>query len=102
MDFFLVVFRITLKDFLKGFTVKLADVVNIKLSFMDWFFYNLIILINAKFHTKIKTKKPGMLSDILKTSTSSNYGRVEYFLMKFCTRFLLRMSTKRCSVFFLI
>ena len=33
---------------------KMACVVNIKLFFMDWFCYDLIILIsNAKFHTKV-------------------------------------------------
>ena len=34
-------------------------------------------------------EKPGILSEKLKTLTSSNYHRVQYFLLKLRTRFLL-------------
>ena len=34
-------------------------------------------------------EKPGFLSEKLKTLTSSNYHRVQYFLLKLATRFLL-------------
>ena len=44
-------------------------------------------------------EKPGTLSEKLKTLTSSNYHRVKYFLLKFCTRFLLTNVYER--VFFI-
>ena len=37
----------------------------------------------------IISRKPGYLSEKLKTLTSSNYHRVEYLQLKFSTRFLL-------------
>ena len=40
-------------------------------------------------------KKPGFLSKKLKTLTSSNYHRVQYFLLKLLTRFLLTNVYKR-------
>ena len=37
----------------------------------------------------IVLEKPGILSENLKTLTSSNYPTVQYFLLKLRTRFLL-------------
>ena len=39
--------------------------------------------------TSIISKKPGFLSEKLKTLRKFNYHRVSYFLLKLCTRFLL-------------
>ena len=36
--------------------------------------------------------KPGILSENLKTLTSSDYPTVQYFLLKFRTRFLLTIA----------
>ena len=45
-------------------------------------------------------EKPDYLSEKLKTLTSSNYHRVHYFLLKFCTRFRLTNVYKRmCGIF---
>ena len=46
-------------------------------------------------------EKPGILSENLKTLTSSNYPTVQYFLLKLRTRFLLNIVLKRCVGFFL-
>ena len=46
-------------------------------------------------------EKPGILSEKLKTLTSSNYHKVEYFLLKFCTYILLTTNGhKFCSHYF--
>ena len=45
-------------------------------------------------------QKPGVLSEKLKTLTSSNYPTVQYFLLKFCTRFLPTSVYKRVSGIF--
>ena len=47
-------------------------------------------------------EKPGILSENLKTLTSSNYPTVQYFLLKLRTRFLLTNVYKLCVGFFLI
>ena len=39
--------------------------------------------------SSIVFEKPGILSENLKTLTSSNYPTVQYFLLKLRTRFLL-------------
>ena len=39
-------------------------------------------------------KKPGILSENLKTLTTSNYPSVQYFSLKLRTRFRLPLSTK--------
>ena len=45
-------------------------------------------------------EKPGILSENLKTLTSSNYPTVQYFLLKLHTRFLLTSVFKRvCGIF---
>ena len=45
-------------------------------------------------------KKPGILSENMKTLTSSNYPTVQYFLLKFCTHFLLTSVYRRvCGIF---
>ena len=50
--------------------------------------------------SSIVFEKPGILSKILKTLTSSNYPTVEYFLLKLRTRFLLTNVYKRvCGIF---
>ena len=51
-----------------------------------------------KFRQKsIVFEKPGFLPEKLKTLTSSSYHRVQYFLLKLCTRFLL---TNFCKTMF--
>ena len=50
--------------------------------------------------SSIVFEKPGILSENLKTLTSSNYLTVQYFLLKLCTRFLLINVYKRvCGIF---
>ena len=46
-------------------------------------------------------EKTGILSEILKTWTSSNYPTVQYFLLNFPQVSYLQMSTKACVGFFL-
>ena len=65
-----------------------------------------MILINAKSHTKFRQsfivfEKPAILSEKLKTLTSSNYHRVQYFLPKLRTRFLFTNVFKRVFEIFL-
>ena len=44
-------------------------------------------------------EKPGILSENLKTLTRSNYPRVQYFLLKLCTHFLITNVYKRlCGI----
>ena len=51
----------------------------------------------------IAIKEPGILSENLKTFTSSNYATVQYFLMKLRTRFLLINVYKMvCEIFFIL
>ena len=45
-------------------------------------------------------EKTGILSEKLKILTNSNYHRVQYFLLRLRTRFLLPISTKGCLRFF--
>ena len=53
-----------------------------------------------KFRQSSVFEKPGILSENLKTLTSSNYPTVQYFLLKLCTRFLLTNVYKRvCGIF---
>ena len=48
-------------------------------------------------------KKPGILSENLKTFTSPNYPTVQYFWLKLYTRFLLTNVYKRVSgIFFTV
>ena len=75
---------------------------------MDWFYYDFIILIKK---CEIPHRNLGkailfsrnqvFLSEKLKTLTSSNYHRVQYFLLKLCTRFLLTNFYKRVFGIFL-
>ena len=52
--------------------------------------------------SSIVFEKPGILSENLKTLTSSNYPTVQYFLLKLRTRFLLTNVYKRvCEIFFI-
>ena len=51
--------------------------------------------------SSIVFEKPGILSENLKTLTSSNYPTVQYFLLKLRTRFLLTNVYKRYAGFFL-
>ena len=51
--------------------------------------------------SSIVFNKPDILSENLKTLTSSNYPTVQYFMLKLRTRFLLANVFKRvCGVFF--
>ena len=43
------------------------------------------------------SEKPSILSERFKTLTSSNYHRVEYFLLKLCTRLLFTKLDKNCK-----
>ena len=53
--------------------------------------------------SSIAFEKPGILSENLKTLTSSNYPTVQYFLLKLRTRFLLTIVYKRvCGIFFIL
>ena len=53
--------------------------------------------------SSIVFEKPGILSENLKTLTSSNYPAVQYFLLKLRTRFLLTNVYKRvCEKIFFI
>ena len=50
--------------------------------------------------SSIVFKKPGILSENLKTLTNSDYLTVQYFLLKLRTRFLLINVYKRvCGIF---
>ena len=51
--------------------------------------------------SSIVFEKPGNLSEKLKTLTSSNYQRVQYFWMKLRARFVLTNISKGCSRLFL-
>ena len=51
--------------------------------------------------SSIVFEKPGILSENLKTLTSSNYPTVQYFLLKLRTRFLLNNVCKGYVGFFL-
>ena len=51
--------------------------------------------------SSIVFEKPGILSENLKTLTSSNYPTVQYFLLKLRTHFLLTNVYKRVCVIFL-
>ena len=52
--------------------------------------------------SSIVLEKPGILSENLKDSTSSNCPIVQYFLLKLRTRFLLTKFYKSvCEVFFI-
>ena len=52
--------------------------------------------------SSIVFEKPGILSENLKTLTSSNYLTVQYFLLKLRARFQLTNAYKRLSGIFLI
>ena len=52
--------------------------------------------------SSIVFEKPGILSENLKTLTSSNYRPVQYFLLKLRTRFQLINVYKRVCGFFFI
>ena len=71
---------------------KVVRLVDLKLAFTDWFFYNLIILTKLCKIQHLNLDKallfPRNRLFVWKTLTSSNYHKVYYFLLKFCTRFL--------------
>ena len=50
--------------------------------------------------SSIAFEKPGILSENLKTLTSSNYPRVQYSLLKFRTRFTCQCSQNSVWDFF--
>ena len=53
--------------------------------------------------SSIVFEKPGILSENLKSLTSSNYPTVQHFLVKLRTRFLLTIVYKRvCGIIFFI
>ena len=51
--------------------------------------------------SSIVFEKPGILSENLKTLTSSNYPTVQNFFLKLCPRFLLTIVLKRIFLFYL-
>ena len=52
--------------------------------------------------SSIMFEKPGYLSEKMKTLTSSNYSKGYYFLLKFCTQFLLNNVYKTMFGIFLV
>ena len=53
--------------------------------------------------SSIVFEKPRILSENLNTMTSSNYPKVQYFLLKLGTRFLLTNNYKTvCGIFFIL
>ena len=82
---------------------KVPCVVNIKLFFEDWFYYNLIILINAKSNKKNLNKAPLFSRNqvyCLKTLKLWGAPAVQYFLLKLHPRFILTNVYKRiCRIF---
>ena len=54
--------------------------------------------------SSIVFEKPDILFENLKTLTSSNYPKVQYFLLKLRTRFLLtgQKDKRMCGVFFIL
>ena len=52
--------------------------------------------------TFVISKKPGFFSEKLKTLTSSNYHKVQYFLLKLRARFLFTNVYKRMFGFFFL
>ena len=62
--------------------VEVACMINLKLDFTDWFFYNLIVLItlykiqHLNQDKAIISKELGNLSEKLRTLTSSNHHRL--------------------------
>ena len=51
--------------------------------------------------SSIVFEKPGILSENLKTLTSSNYPTVQYFLLKLCKR-LTNACKSVCRIFFIL
>ena len=51
--------------------------------------------------SSIVFEKPDILSENLKTLTSSNYPTVQYFCWSFAHDFYLTLSKKACEAFFL-
>ena len=86
--------------------VKVARVVNLKLAFTEWFF--LVILIKLYKIRYLNLDKALLfpinhLSEKLKTLTSSNYHKVQYFMLRFYTRFLLKNVYKwMLCIFFIL
>ena len=90
------------------FSIKLACVVKLKLAFMEWFSYNLVILIKLY---KIQylnfgkillfPKKTGYLSEKLNTfKSAATATKFNIFCWNFAHVPKLTMSTKACSDFF--
>ena len=52
--------------------------------------------------SSITSQKPGYFSEKMKNLMSSDYHKVQYFLPKFCTRFLLDNVYKSAFEFFFI
>ena len=83
------------------FSIKLACVVKLKLTSMEWFLYNLVILIKLNKIQYINLDKALLFlrnQAICQKNwklTSSNYHKVSYFLLKFCIRFLYNIVYKR-------
>ena len=92
-----------ISEFAKILRVKVVSVVQLKLAFMEWFFYDLVTLI--KLHkiryldkARLSPRNCGYLSEKLKTSASSNYFNI--FCWNFARFSYLKMSTKGCSGLF--
>ena len=53
--------------------------------------------------SSIISERPEYLSEKLKTLTSSNYHRIQYFLLTFCTRFQVYNAYERVfGIFFIL
>ena len=106
--YFLLVLVISVEAKMKKM-FKVACVVKMKL-----FFYglNLLLFDNTNYvmqntiqkfrQSTIVLEKPGILSENLKTLTSSSYPTAQYFLLKLHTRFLLTNVYKRVVGIFII
>ena len=72
---------------------EVVGAVNLKLAFTDWFFYDLIVLIKLPISKlrqgSIISEKPGNFSEKLKIWQAPTTTDFKYFLLKFCTHFLL-------------
>ena len=89
-------------------TVKVARVVKLKLTFMEWFFYNLVILIKLYKIWYLNLDK-ALLFLRNQAICLKNWKlwraptATKFFLLEFCTRFLLNNVSKSVfEIFFIL
>ena len=84
--------------------IKVARVVKFKLAFMEWFFYNLLILIKVckiRYLNVDKFGETGLFVWKIENFDELQLPESLIFLLKFCTRFLLNNVYKRVFGVFL-